>query len=243
MTDNGHISYEGLPFQGKDTTVTITKCFGLMFFRKGTYIMKIYPTIKRFFDLTAALLMLILLSPLLLGVAVLIKIIDKETVLFRQPRPGQNGKIFTIYKFKTMIQKNYTDDGRPLTDMERMTKLGKFLRGTSIDELPQLFNILKGDMSFIGPRPLLVRYLNHYTDFQARRHEVTPGISGWAQVNGRNQITWEERLSMDVWYVEHLSFRLDVKILFKTVSNIISGRGVNRAEDETMNFFDEEISQ
>lgn len=203
--------------------------------------MKIYLSIKRIADFTLALLMLIFLSPLLLTVAVLIKAVDREAVFFRQQRPGKAGKVFTIYKFKTMTEKTQTDDGRPLSDMERTTRLGKFMRGTSIDELPQLINILKGEMSFIGPRPLLVRYLDHYTPFQMRRHEVIPGISGWAQVNGRNKITWDERLSMDVWYVDHISLWLDIKIIFKTIGNVFSGKGVNLDENETMTFFDEQM--
>lgn len=203
---------------------------------------RVYPIIKRILDFTAALLMLTVLSPVLLTAALLIKAVDREAVLFRQPRPGRHGKIFTIYKFKTMKQKTHADDGRSLTDMERMTKVGRFLRVTSIDELPQLVNILKGDMSFIGPRPLLVRYLPLYTPVQARRHEVLPGITGWAQVNGRNRTTWEERLSMDTWYVDHLSFSLDAKIVFKTITNIITRQGVNQAEDETMKPFDEYLS-
>lgn len=203
--------------------------------------MKLYSTIKRILDFAAALMMLIVLSPLLLAAAAFIKFVDKEAVLFRQVRPGRHEKIFTIYKFKTMLQKTHGDDGHPLTDMERMTKVGSFLRRTSIDELPQLVNILKGEMSFIGPRPLLVRYLEHYTTQQARRHEVLPGITGWAQVNGRNRTTWEDRLSMDVWYVDHLSFMLDVKIVLKTITRIFSGRDVNLAEDETMTPFDEAI--
>lgn len=203
--------------------------------------MKPYVKIKRVFDFFAALLMLVCLSPLLLCVSILIRVIDGEAIFFRQPRPGKNGKTFIIYKFKTMVNKAYTEEGQLLTDMERTTKLGRFLRRTSFDELPQLINILKGEMSFIGPRPLLVRYLEHYTPFQARRHEVVPGISGWAQVNGRNHISWEERLLMDVWYVDHISFSLDVKILWKTVVNVFSGTGVNRAENETMPFFDEQL--
>lgn len=203
-------------------------------------LMKIYLKIKRLFDFFAALLMLVFLSPLIFIVAVLIKLIDREEIIFKQLRPGKNGKIFTIYKFKAMINQTHTTQGRPLSDMERTTRLGRFLRGTSIDELPQLINVLKGEMSFIGPRPLLVRYLDHYTSFQARRHEVTPGISGWAQVNGRNRVTWEERLSMDVWYVEHIGFWLDVRILLMTVGNVLSRKGVNRGENETMPFFDEE---
>lgn len=201
--------------------------------------MKLYPTLKRIIDFVTALIMLILLSPLLLLISFFIKLADGEAILYKQKRPGKDGKIFTIYKFKTMIQKTHAEDGTPLTDMERVTKLGKLLRRTSMDELPQLVNIIKGEMSFIGPRPLLVRYLNHYTTFQMRRHEVRPGISGWAQVNGRNLTTWKNRLSMDVWYVDNISFILDIQILYKTFRNVFSGVGVNRDADETMPFFDE----
>ena len=128
-------------------------------------------------------------------------------------------------------------DGRPLSDIERMTKVGSFLRKTSIDELPQLFNIIRGEMSFIGPRPLLIQYLNYYTPEQMRRHNVTPGISGWAQVNGRNAISWEEKFRLDVWYVDNQSFWLDLKIFFLTIYNVLTGKGINNSADNTMPFF------
>lgn len=161
----------------------------------------------------------------------------KGPVLFRQKRPGKDAKIFEIYKFRTMKVETERD-GRKLSDMERMTKVGSVLRKTSIDELPQLFNIIKGEMSFIGPRPLLVEYLKYYSREQMRRHEVIPGISGWAQVNGRNATTWEERFKNDVWYVDNVSFKLDFRIFFMTIYNILSRKGINNSEDDTMPIFD-----
>jgi len=160
----------------------------------------------------------------------------KGPVLFRQKRPGKDAKIFEIYKFRTMKVETERD-GRKLSDMERMTKVGSVLRKTSIDELPQLFNIIKGEMSFIGPRPLLVEYLKYYSCEQMRRHEVIPGISGWAQVNGRNATTWEERFKNDVWYVDNVSFKLDFRIFFMTIYNILSRKGINNSEDDTMPIF------
>ena len=196
-----------------------------------------YPKIKRGMDVTAALLGLIVLSPLMMACALAIKCADpKGPVLFRQYRPGQNEKIFTVYKFRTMrveTEKN----GVPLSDMERMTGIGKILRSLSLDELPQLFNVLRGDMSFVGPRPLLVQYLPLYNAEQKRRHLVRPGISGWAQVHGRNAITWEEKFSLDCWYVDHLSFATDMKIFFMTVRNILRREGINSANDMTMEPF------
>ena len=187
-------------------------------------------------DILSAAILLIILSPVMLLAALAIKLDSKGPVLFRQQRPGKNGRIFTISKFRTMRIET-EKDGRPLSDMERMTRTGKILRKTSIDELPQLFNILMGNMSFIGPRPLLVQYLEHYSPEQMRRHDVKPGISGWAQVNGRNTIDWEEKFKLDVWYVEHISFLLDVKILFLTVYNILASKGINQTEGNTMEQF------
>lgn len=198
--------------------------------------MKPYIFIKGILDLIFALILLVLVSPIMIGSAIAIKHDSPGPALFRQKRPGKNGKIFTVIKFRTMrVEKE--KDGRPLTDIERMTKVGLFLRKTSIDELPQLFNILRRDMSFIGPRPLLVQYLDYYTPEQMRRHEVTPGISGWAQVNGRNALSWEEKFKLDLWYVEHINIWLDVMIFFTTIWNVLSRKGINNSQRDTMPFF------
>lgn len=188
-------------------------------------------------DFIFALALLIIASPIMLLAAIAIKLEDpKGPVLFKQKRPGKNAKIFTVYKFRTM-QVETQKNGRPFTDMERITKVGSFLRKTSIDELPQLFNIIRGEMSFIGPRPLLVQYLELYTPEQMRRHEVTPGISGWAQVNGRNAINWEEKFKLDVWYVDNQSFLLDLKILLMTIYNVLKREGINNSQGDTMPYF------
>ena len=158
-------------------------------------------------------------------------------VLFKQKRPGKNGKIFTVYKFRTMSTKLYDDSGKKLTDFERMTEVGRFLRKTSIDELPQLFNIIKGEMSFIGPRPLLPEYLELYSPEQMRRHDVLPGISGWAQVNGRNTLTWDEKFAYDIYYVDHYSFKMDMRIFFKTIENVLCQSGINSDGENTMEKF------
>ena len=193
--------------------------------------------VKRILDFVFAIILLIIASPIMFLAAIAIKLEDpKGPVLFKQKRPGKNTKIFTAYKFRTMRVET-EKDGRRLTDMERITKVGSFLRKTSIDELPQLFNIIRGEMSFIGPRPLLVEYLEYYSPEQMRRHEVTPGISGWAQVNGRNAITWEEKFKHDVWYVENQSFLLDVKILFMTIYNVLKRDGINNNQKDTMPYF------
>lgn len=204
--------------------------------------MNFYIKIKTILDFILAVIMLIILSPVMLVTAILIKFTSKGSILFKQKRPGKNGKIFTVYKFRTMITTT-TKKGKTLSDVERMTKLGKLLRKTSIDELPQLFNIIKGDMSFIGPRPLLVRYLPYYTKQQRRRHEVKPGISGWAQVNGRNAISWEQKFKLDVWYVNNISFKLDLKIFFMTIAKIFKHEGINNSKEITMTYFDEEVKK
>lgn len=198
--------------------------------------MKSYIIVKKILDFFFAAILLLLASPIMVLAAIAIKLESKGPVIFKQQRPGKNCTIFTVYKFRTMrveTEKN----GKPLSDMERMTKVGSFLRKTSVDELPQLFNILRGEMSFIGPRPLLVQYLEHYTPEQMRRHEVTPGISGWAQVNGRNAIDWEERFKLDVWYVDHVSFLFDIKILYLTMKNVFSQKGINNSQGDTMPLF------
>lgn len=196
-----------------------------------------YIHIKRVLDFIIALLMLLVLSPLILLTCILIKLQNDGPVLFKQERPGKNGKIFKVYKFRTMSVRTHDDSGRPLSDVERMTKLGRILRKTSVDELPQLFNILKGDMSFIGPRPLLTEYLELYTPEQMRRHEVTPGISGWAQVNGRNTLTWNEKFKLDVYYVDNISMKLDIIIFIKTILNVIKQDGINSDSENTMEKF------
>lgn len=196
-----------------------------------------YKYIKRGMDFAVAFVALLVLSPLMLIVSILIKLNRDGPVLFKQKRPGINGKIFTVYKFRTMTVKTHDENGRELSDFERMSKIGNLLRKTSIDELPQFINILKGDMSFIGPRPLLTEYLELYTPEQMRRHEVRPGISGWAQVNGRNTITWEEKFSYDVEYVDKMSLKMDIYILIKTVLNVLKQDGINSGEANTMEKF------
>ncbi len=196
-----------------------------------------YRYIKRFLDFIIASVMLIVLSPLMLAACILIKSNNDGPVLFKQKRPGKNGKIFTVYKFRTMSVKTHDENGRELSDFERMSKIGSLLRKTSIDELPQLINILKGDMSFIGPRPLLTEYLELYTPEQMRRHEVAPGISGWAQVNGRNTLTWEKKFEYDVYYVDHLSLSMDLKIFFRTIMNVLKQDGINSDDSNTMEKF------
>lgn len=193
--------------------------------------------IKRILDFIFAIILLIILSPVMLIAAMAIKLEDpKGPILFKQNRPGKDAKIFEVFKFRTMIV-DKERDGRKLSDMERLTRVGSFLRKTSIDELPQLFNIIRGEMSFIGPRPLLVEYLNYYSPEQMRRHEVTPGISGWAQVNGRNAISWEEKFEYDVWYVDNQSFYLDLKIFFLTIYSVLNKKGINNSTNDTMPFF------
>lgn len=188
-------------------------------------------------DLLTAVLLAIVLSPLMLLSAILIAANRDGPVLFKQKRPGKNGKIFTVYKFRTMSTKLCDKNGRELSDFERMTKIGRILRKTSVDELPQLFNIIKGDMSFIGPRPLLIEYLELYSTEQMRRHDVLPGISGWAQVNGRNTLTWDEKFSYDIYYVDHYGFLMDMKIFFKTIQNVIRQDGINSGKENTMEKF------
>nr|WP_275888485.1 sugar transferase [Desulfobulbus alkaliphilus] len=184
-------------------------------------------------DLGLALAALTLLWPLLLSLAVLVRLKLGAPVLFRQTRPGLHGKPFSILKFRTMSDARDVR-GNLLPDGERLTRFGRFLRSTSLDELPELFNVLRGDMSMVGPRPLLMAYLPLYTPEQARRHEVRPGITGWAQVNGRNALSWEEKFAMDVWYVDHRSWWLDVKILLLTVRRVLTRDGISAAGEATM---------
>ncbi|MGC8777885.1 MAG: sugar transferase [Candidatus Caldatribacteriaceae bacterium] len=188
---------------------------------------------KRMLDLVLATVALVVLSPVILGITLLIYLTMGRPVLFRQRRPGLHGKPFLLYKFRTMLEL-YDEEGKPLPDGERLTRLGKFLRRTSLDELPELWNVLRGDMSLVGPRPLLMEYLPRYTREQARRHEVKPGLTGWAQVNGRNAISWEEKFKLDVWYVDHWSLGLDFKILWKTLFAVVKGEGVSAEGHATM---------
>lgn len=191
---------------------------------------------KRLFDIVISFLGLLLVSPLMVAVAVLLRILNGSPILFRQKRPGLHGKPFKIIKFRTMTNK--TDAyGCLIPDAQRMTVLGKLLRKTSLDELPELINVLKGDMSLVGPRPLLFEYLPLYSSDQARRHEVRPGITGWAQVNGRNAISWEEKFKLDVWYVDNRSFMLDMEILWMTIAIVIKREGINQKGTATMEKF------
>lgn len=192
--------------------------------------------IKRLFDFTVASTALLLLWPALLTVAVLVRIKLGSPVLFRQTRPGLHGKPFEILKFRTM-RDAFGPDGEPLPDCDRLTSFGRLLRSTSLDELPELWNVVKGEMSIVGPRPLLMQYLDRYTSYQARRHDVRPGITGWAQVNGRNAITWEEKFDLDVWYIDNQSVILDLKIMWMTVGSVVGRDDVCQPGHATMEEF------
>lgn len=191
---------------------------------------------KRSIDFIFSLFLLIITSPVILITVIIIKIQIGSPILFKQQRPGLNGKPFFIYKFRTMTDER-DKNGNLLPDEIRLTKTGEFIRKLSLDELPQLFNVLKGDMSFVGPRPLLMKYLPLYDEEQVRRHEVRPGITGWAQINGRNAISWEEKFKYDVWYVDHQSIWLDIKILFLTVIKVFKSEGINQQGQATMEEF------
>lgn len=193
----------------------------------------IYYPIKRMIDIVLSACGLTVLSPLIFVVALTIRLMMGKPVIFRQMRPGKGGKPFQLLKFRTMRPHKYGVESQQ-SDEDRITELGKILRQTSIDELPTLINVLMGDMSLVGPRPLLMHYLKRYTQEQSRRHEVKPGITGWAQVNGRNAITWEEKFKLDVWYVDHQSFLLDMKILALTVIKVIKKEGISAAGYATM---------
>ena len=189
--------------------------------------------LKRVFDLCFSLLAVLFLLPVLLVIACAIRFSLGNPILFRQERPGLSGRRFSLLKFRTMRD---TRDacGKPLPDSERLTKLGRFLRSTSLDELPELINVVCGQMSLVGPRPLLPQYLERYTREQMRRHDVKPGITGWAQVNGRNALTWEEKFELDLWYVDHQSFWLDLRILARTVLQVLQRKGISQAGHATM---------
>ncbi len=194
--------------------------------------------IKRLIDFTIALIALLCLSPILLAVTIWLHFANKGAgAFFMQERPGKDAKVFRVIKFKTMTDER-DSDGKLLPDAQRLTRVGRIVRSTSLDELPQLFNVLKGDMALIGPRPLLVKYLPLYTSTQMRRHEVRPGITGWAQVNGRNAITHTKKFEYDVWYVDHLSFALDVKIIFMTINNVLHRKDISTEGEATAPTFD-----
>ena len=192
---------------------------------------------KRFFDFWISLIVLICISPILLVVTLWLHFANKGAgAFFTQERPGKNARVFKVIKFKTMTDERDAD-GNLLPDAERLTKVGKFVRSTSIDELPQLINVLKGDMALIGPRPLLVKYLPIYSPEQARRHEVRPGISGWAQCHGRNAISWTEKFRLDVWYVDHCSLWIDIQVIWITVMKVLKRSDINKVGEATMESF------
>ena len=192
---------------------------------------------KRFFDFGISLIVLVCLSPFLLVITIWLHFANKGAgAFFLQERPGKNGKIFKVIKYKTMTDER-DSDGNLLPDENRLTKVGRFVRSTSIDELPQFINVLKGDMSLIGPRPLLVKYLPRYSPEQARRHEVRPGISGWAQCHGRNGISWTEKFKFDVWYVDHLSLAVDLRVIWLTIQSVLKREGISEEGQATMEEF------
>ncbi|TPN89118.1 sugar transferase [Aquimarina algicola] len=192
--------------------------------------------IKRVLDFCFALTALIIFSPVFILTTIFLAIANNGAPFFIQRRPGKNEKIFSIVKFKTMNDKK-DQNGDLLPDKDRITKIGAFVRKTSLDEIPQLFNVLKGEMSLIGPRPLIIEYLPVYNETQKRRHEVTPGITGWAQVNGRNSITWKKKFEFDVWYVDHCNFLLDMKIIWMTIQKVLQKEDVNLSKEQTSEYF------
>ncbi len=194
------------------------------------------PTSKRIFDILIATMLIIGLSPVLVVVAFLVRIFHGKPVLFGQKRPGYRGRIFNIYKFRTMTNTR-GPDGTLLPDEQRLTRLGRILRTSSLDELPELLNVIRGEMSLVGPRPLLVQYLDRYSPEQARRHNVAPGITGWAQVNGRNALDWEDKFRLDVWYVDNWNIWLDIKILYLTIGKVFKREGINQPGQATAQEF------
>lgn len=195
-----------------------------------------YSIIKKTIDFAIALIGFIVLSPVFIVLSFILIVMNKANPLFIQKRPGKDEKIFKILKFKSMNEKK-DSSGNLLPDIQRLTRVGKFIRKTSLDEIPQLINVIKGDMSLIGPRPLLVEYLKLYNKEQKKRHLVRPGITGWAQVNGRNAISWEEKLKLDVWYVENKNFKLDLQILVKTIKKVLKSEDINTNKKDTMEKF------
>ena len=198
--------------------------------------MKSTPIIKRLFDIVFSLIAVVLLSPVFFLVTVFLILAQGFPIIFTQIRPGKNGNPFNLYKFRTM-KESRNSGGELFADEARITHFGSFLRKASLDELPELINVIKGDMSIVGPRPLLMQYLERYSDEQARRNETLPGITGWAQINGRNEISWEEKFNLDVWYVDHWTFWLDVRIIFQTIWKVIKGEGVSQPGRATMEEF------
>ncbi len=194
------------------------------------------PLVKRLLDLSLTIPGIILLSPVMLVVALLVRIKIGAPVLFRQERPGLHGKPFWLYKFRSMTDA-LDDQDQLLPDDQRLTHLGRILRSSSLDELPELFNILRGEMSLVGPRPLLMQYLGRYSPEQSRRHDVLPGLTGWAQINGRNALTWEEKFTLDVWYVDHWSVGLDIKIILLSIIKVLSREGINQPGQATAQEF------
>jgi len=204
--------------------------------KKRSFSYQLQRFLKRCVDIFCSAVGLILLSPVLLLLAPAVRMMLGSPVLFRQKRPGLGGRAFTIIKFRTMAEtKHY--QGQPLTDSQRLSRFGRFLRETSLDELPELINVLKGEMSIVGPRPLMMKYLDRYTPEQARRNEVKPGITGWAQINGRNAVSWEDKFKLDVWYVDNWSLWLDAGIIFKTVWMVVTKQGVTQAGRATVDEF------
>jgi sugar transferase EpsL len=194
------------------------------------------PISKRILDIFLTVLAILILSPLFLIVAILVAINFGTPIIFRQQRPGYKGKPFWVYKFRSMTNAHDAQDNL-LPDRQRITRLGKFLRSYSLDELPELFNILRGEMSLVGPRPLLMQYLERYSPEQARRHDVLPGMTGWAQINGRNVLTWKDKFILDVWYVDHWSFGLDIKIILLTIGKVLRREGINQPGQATAEEF------
>ena len=194
---------------------------------------------KRFLDIVLSLFAIIILSPVYLIISIFVLIFMGWPIFFKQPRPGKNEKIFNMYKFRTMTNKK-DKDGKLLPDEQRLNGFGKFLRATSLDELPELFNILTGKMSIIGPRPLLVKYLPYYTKEEHHRHDVRPGLTGWAQANGRNLVNWDERFKYDLEYVNNVSFKMDLKVLLKTIKIVLKSEGISQEGQATMTFLDDE---
>ncbi|MFN8410909.1 MAG: sugar transferase [Anaerolineales bacterium] len=194
------------------------------------------PLSKRLFDILVSAIALLVLSPIILLIALIVRIFIGTPILFTQKRPGYKGQPFFIYKFRTMTNR-LAPSGQLLPDAERLTRPGRILRALSLDELPEFFNILRGDMSFVGPRPLLMEYLERYSPEQARRHDVMPGLTGWAQINGRNAITWQDKFKYDVWYVDHWSFGLDIKIILITFWKVFTREGVTQEGQATTEYF------